>query len=126
MLNHIDITGRCVAKPDLRMTQNQKHVTTFTIACERDFSPTGEQKQTDFIDIVAYNGTAEFASKWFDKGSMMSVSGRLQIRTWEDREGNKRKSAEILASNIYFAGSKPAAMQKETFTEVKEEGELPF
>ena len=107
MLNHIVLMGRLTRDPELRYTQSQLPVASFSLACERDFGGRdGSEKQTDFIDIVAWRSTAEFVSKYFTKGSMAVVSGRLQIRDWTDREGNKRRSAEVVADNVYFGESK--------------------
>lgn len=107
MLNHIVIMGRLTRDPELRYTQSQTPVASFTVAVDRDFgSRDGGEKQTDFIDCVAWRQTAEFVSKYFQKGSMAVVSGRLQIRDWTDREGNKRRSAEINVDNVYFGESR--------------------
>lgn len=107
MLNNIVIMGRLTRDPELRYTQSQVPVASFTIACDRDFSGRdGGDRQTDFIDCVAWRQTGEFVSKYFSKGSMAVVSGRLQIRDWTDREGNRRRSAEIVANNVYFGESK--------------------
>ena len=107
MLNHIVLMGRLTRDPELRYTQSQIPVASFSLAVERDFgNRDGGDRQTDFIDIVAWRSTAEFVSKYFTKGSMAVVSGRLQIRDWTDREGNKRRSAEIVADNVYFGESK--------------------
>ena len=107
MLNHIVLMGRLTRDPELRYTQSQMPVASFSIACERDFGGRdGAERQTDFIDIVAWRSTAEFVSKYFTKGSMAVVSGRLQIRDWTDREGNKRRSAEVVADNVYFGESR--------------------
>lgn len=105
MLNHIVVMGRLTRDPELRKTASGVSVTSFTVAVDRDFSQDG-QKETDFIDVVAWRGTAEFVAKYFTKGRMAVISGRLQIRNWEDKEGNKRRTAEILAENIYFGDSK--------------------
>lgn len=105
-LNHIVIMGRMTRDPELRRTNSGKPVAGFTVAVDRDYAPEGQEKETDFIDCVAWNGTAEFVEKYFKKGSMIVVSGRLQLRNWTDKDGNKRKSAEILASNVYFGESK--------------------
>ena len=107
MLNHIVIMGRLTRDPELRYTQTNTPVASFTLAVDRDFADktTGE-RQTDFIDCVAWRSTGEFVSKYFQKGSMAAVSGRLQIRDWTDREGNKRRSAEIVVDNVYFGDSK--------------------
>ena len=107
MLNHIVVMGRLTRDPELRYTQAQVPVASFTVAVDRDFSGRdGGDKQTDFIDCVAWRQTGEFVSKYFTKGSMAVVSGRLQIRDWTDRDGNKRRSAEIVADNVYFGESK--------------------
>ena len=107
MLNHIVLMGRLTRDPELRRTGSGVAVATFSLAVDRDFgnSATGE-KETDFIDIVAWRNTAEFVSKYFTKGRMAVVSGRLQIRNWTDKEGNKRRSAEVVADNVYFGDSK--------------------
>lgn len=107
MLNHIVIMGRLTRDVELRYTQSQTPVASFTLAVDRDFgSRDGGERQTDFIDCVAWRQTAEFVSKYFSKGSMAVVSGRLQIRDWTDREGGKRRSAEVVAENIYFGESR--------------------
>lgn len=106
MLNNIVIMGRLTADPILRRTQNGVAVASFTLACERDFAPQGADKETDFIDVCAWRYTAEFVEKYFSKGQMAVVTGRLQIRNWQDKEGNKRRSAEILADHVYFGEAK--------------------
>ncbi|MBQ4426801.1 MAG: single-stranded DNA-binding protein [Oscillospiraceae bacterium] len=107
MLNHIVIMGRLTRDPELRRTQSGTAVASFTLAVDRDFqSRDGGEKQTDFIDCVAWRQTGEFVSKYFQKGSMAVVSGRLQLRDWQDRDGNKRRSAEVVADNVYFGESK--------------------
>ena len=107
MLNHIVIMGRLTRDPELRRTASGVAVASFTVAVDRDFgkSENGE-KETDFIDCVAWRQTGEFVSKYFTKGRMAVVSGRLQIRNWTDKEGNKRRTAEIVADNVYFGDSK--------------------
>lgn len=107
MLNHIVIMGRLVRDPELRRTGNGTAVTSFTVAVDRDFgkSENGE-KETDFIECVAWRQTGEFVSKYFTKGRMAVVSGRLQIRSWTDKDGNKRRTAEVLVDNVYFGDSK--------------------
>ena len=107
MLNHITIMGRLVRDPELRRTGSGIAVTSFTVAVDRDFGGRdGGEKETDFIDCVAWRQTGEFVSKYFTKGSMIVVSGRLQIRNWNDKDGNKRRSAEVVADNVYFGESK--------------------
>ena len=107
MLNHIVIMGRLTRDPELRRTGSGVAVTSFTVAVDRDFGnrESGE-RETDFIDCVAWRQTGEFVSKYFAKGRMAVVSGRLQIRNWTDKEGNKRRSAEVVADNVYFGDSK--------------------
>jgi len=107
MLNHITVMGRFTRDPELRYTQSSTAVASFALAVDRDFADKEtKEKQTDFIDVVAWRQTGEFVSKYFQKGSMAVVSGRLQIRDWQDKEGNKRKTAEIVADNVYFGESK--------------------
>lgn len=106
MLNHIVIMGRMTRDPELRRTGSGVAVAGFTVAVDRDRAADGQEKETDFIDCVAWRGTGEFVSKYFAKGSMIVVSGRLQIRSWTDKEGNKRRSAEVVADNVYFGESK--------------------
>ena len=107
MLNHIVLMGRLTRDPELRRTGSGLAVVSFSLAVDRDFGnrETGD-RETDFIDIVAWRNTAEFVSKYFTKGRMAVVSGRLQIRNWTDKEGNKRRSAEVVADNVYFGDSK--------------------
>lgn len=106
MLNRIEIMGRLTRDPEQRRTGNGTAVTSFTLAVDRDFSSQGQEKETDFIDCVAWRSTAEFVSKYFTKGRMAVVTGRLQIRSWTDKEGNKRRSAEVVADGVYFGDSK--------------------
>lgn len=106
MLNHIVLMGRLTRDPELRKTASGVSCASFNIAVDRDFKTEGGEKETDFIDVVAWRNTAEFVSKHFTKGRMAVVSGRLQIRTWTDKEGNKRRSAEVVADNVYFGDSK--------------------
>ena len=149
MLNHIVIMGRMTRDPELRRTQSGTAVTSFTLAVDRDFKGQNGEKETDFIDCVAWRNTAEFAAKYFTKGRMAVVEGRLQMRDWNDKDGNKRKSAEVVADNVYFGDSKrddapannapsyggtavgngtPQPVDAHTdFAEIGEEdGELPF
>ena len=107
MLNHIVIMGRLTRDPELRRTGSGIAVASFTVAVDRDFSGRdGGEKETDFIDCVAWRQTGEFVSKYFTKGRMAVVSGRLQIRSWTDKDGNKRRTAEVVADNVYFGDSK--------------------
>lgn len=144
MLNHIVLMGRLTRDPELRYTQSQTPVASFTLAVDRDYSGRdGAEKQTDFIDCVAWRSTAEFASKYFSKGRMVVATGRLQLRDWTDRDGNKRRSAEVVVDSMYFGDSKkdgggsqaPAADYSSQgygstgagFSELEDtDGELPF
>lgn len=144
MLNHITLMGRLTRDPELRYTQSGTAVASFSLAVERDFgSRDGGERQTDFIDCVAWRQTGEFVSKYFSKGSMAAVNGRLQIRDWTDRDGNKRRSAEVVVDNVYFCESKKsrdsvgtsaapagyhqAAASGSAFAELDDgDGELPF
>ena len=107
MLNHIVIMGRLTRDPELRRTGSGIAVASFSLAVDRDFAPKdGGERECDFIDCVAWRQTGEFVSKYFSKGRMAVVSGRLQIRSWTDKEGNKRRTAEVVADNVYFGDSK--------------------
>lgn len=108
MLNIIVVMGRLTRDPELRRTQNGTAVTSFTLACDRDFKSADGTKETDFIDVVAWKSTAEMAAKYFIKGRMAAVKGRLQFRDWQDRDGNNRRSAEVIAESVFFADSKPS------------------
>ena len=130
-LNRIVIMGRLSANPELRHTQSGKEVVSVTIACDRDFKKNGE-KETDWIDVVAWGNTALFLAKYFTKGRMAVVEGRLQTRTYEDKDGNKRKVCEIVADNVYFGDSKKDADPLDQFTkenkfvEVEDNDDFPF
>lgn len=131
MLNKCFLLGRMTKDPEIRRTNGGTAVTSFTLAVDRDFKTNGE-KETDFIEVVAWRNTAEFVSKYFSKGRMAIVEGRLQIREWTDKSGNKRRTAEVVADNVYFGDSKkenkeaPEDKQAD-FAEISEEdGELPF
>lgn len=137
MLNHIVLMGRLVADPELRTTGSGTPVTSVRLAVDRDYAPKdGGERETDFIDIVAWRGTAEFLCKYFAKGRMAVVSGRLQMRNWTDKDGNKRTSAEVVADNIYFGDSKrdgastpaafPASGPAQDYEELDDEEALPF
>lgn len=135
MLNRIVVMGRLVRDPELRHTQAGKAVTSFTLAVDRDFKGQNGEREVDFIDIVAWGNTAEFVCNYFSKGRMAVAEGRLQLRDWTDKNGNKRKNAEIQVSNIYFADSKKDEytapqypQQSNEFQEIEDEepGNLPF
>lgn len=130
MLNHIVTMGRLVRDPELRRTQSGLPVCSFSIACERDFKDPDGNKPVDYLDIVAWRQTAEFVSKYLTKGRMAVVDGRLQLRDWVDRDGNKHRSAEIVANSVNFGDSKPQHQDREApgyGTEAPSmEGDLPF
>lgn len=134
MLNKIVLMGRLTRDPELRHTQSGTAVASFSLAVDRDFKGQDGEKETDFIDVVAWRNTGEFVSKYFSKGRMAVVSGRLQIRDWTDKDGNKRRSAEVIAENVYFGDSKNKDSSSnasggggQDFAEVGEDdGELPF
>lgn len=107
MLNKIVLMGRLTRDPELRRTQSGVAVTSFSLAVDRDFKTQGGEKETDFIDVVAWRQSAEFVAKYFAKGRMAVVEGRLQIRAWQDKDGNNRRTAEVVADNVYFGDSKP-------------------
>lgn len=111
MLNKIIIMGRLTADVELRRTNTGTAVASFTLACDRDFG----EKETDFIEVVSWKNTAEFVSKYFGKGRMAVVSGRLQIRKWTDKDGNKRSTAEVVADNVYFGDSKKDEQENRPF-----------
>lgn len=106
MLNHIVLQARLVRDPELRRLPSGKSVASVSVACDRDFTKEGGEKETDFIDIVAFGKTGDHLATYFTKGKMIIVSGRLQIRTWTDKEGNKRRNAEVLVDSVYFGDSK--------------------
>jgi single-strand DNA-binding protein len=146
MINNVVLMGRLVATPELRSTGTGISVTSFTIAVERSFAKAGEQRQADFIDCVAWRQTADFISRYFQKGSMIAVTGNIQTRNYEDKNGNKRKAVEVVVENASFCGSKaetgsvsgysapaPAAPapsfatgSESDFEEIIEDDDLPF
>ena len=131
MLNKCFLLGRMTKDPEIRRTNGGTAVTSFTLAVDRDFKTNGE-KDTDFIEVVAWRNTAEFVSKYFSKGRMAIVEGRLQIRDWTDKNGNKRRTAEVVADNVYFGDSKKENKQEPEYKQAdlaeisEEDGELPF
>ena len=106
MLNKVILMGRLTADPELRRTQSERSVTSFSLAVNRSFVKKGEKPEVDFIECVAWSSTAEFICKWFGKGRQMAVTGRLQVRNWEDKQGNKRRTAEVVVDEAFFADSK--------------------
>ena len=131
MLNNVIIMGRLTRDPELRRTQGGTAVTSFTMAVDRDFKSQSGEKETDFIDVVAWRNTGEFAAKYLAKGRMAAVEGRIQVRDWQDKDGNRRKSVEVVADNVYFADSKRDSKPKESrddqaFDEIEDDGDWPF
>lgn len=111
MLNRIILMGRLTHEPELRHTNSNIPVCSFSIACDRDFKNDKGEKETDFVDVVAWRSTGEFVSKYFTKGRMVVIEGRLQMREYTDKEGNKRRTTEVVADNVYFGDSKPSGGQ---------------
>lgn len=144
MLNRVTLHGRLGKDVELRRTSNGTAVASWSIAVDRDYKADGAERETDWFDITAWRGTAEFAERNFHRGDQMIVSGRLQVRSWTDRDGNKRKSVEVLADGIWFcggkntdggngsaakaaAGTKPVNVQAQAFDELEDDdGDLPF
>lgn len=137
MLNRCIIMGRLTRSPELRRTQSGKAVTSVTLAVDRDFKGQNGEKETDFIDIVAWGNTAEFLCNYFSKGRMAVAEGRLQIRDWTDKDGNKRRNAEIIVSNVYFGDRRETTKQEQNLNQLAEavagfaeidpaDGQLPF
>ena len=106
MLNRCTITGRLTRDPEIKYTQAQVPVVSFSVAVDRDFARQGEQRETDFLNVVAWRSTAEFVAKWFQKGSLVTIDGKLQTRRWEDKHQQKRTEVEIVAESVYFGSSK--------------------
>lgn len=136
-LNKVMLCGRLVADPELKTTPSNISVTSFRLAVDRGFAKQGEEKQTDFIDVVCWRQTAEFVSKYFKKGSAAYVGGSIQTRTWKDKEGNNRKTVEVVADEVKFAESKRDSgksdsdtsfsnVPSEDFHEIGDDDELPF
>lgn len=133
MLNKVIIMGRLTRAPELRRTQGGTAVTSFTLAVDRDFKSQSGEKETDFIDVVAWRNTGEFAAKYLAKGRMAAVEGRIQVRDWQDKDGNRRKTVEVVADNVYFADSNRDSKPQDTpatnepdFDEIEDDGDLPF
>lgn len=122
MLNRIVLMGRLTKDPEKRMTQTGTAVTSFTLACDRDVKDKDGKRQADFIDCVAWRNTADFVADYFSKGRMAVVSGRLQIRDWTDKDNNKRRSAEVVADNVYFGDSKREDPQEAAYARAEREG----
>ena len=129
MLNHIVIMGRMTRDPELRHTNAGKSVASFTLAVDRDFKAKDGSKETDFIDCVVWGNTADFVASYFSKGRMAVVEGRLQLRDWTDKDGNKRRNAEVIANSVYFGDSQKSESKPSTtqFAEVDDlDDDFPF
>lgn len=130
MLNHIVLMGRLCADPELRRTNSGTPVTSFTLAVDRDFKSQSGEKEADFVPVIAWRNTAEFVSKYFTKGRMAVVDGRLQMRNWTDKDGHKRTTAEVVAENVYFGDTKredSRSQEEPEYAEIQEEdGDMPF
>lgn len=143
MLNVVAIAGRLTRDPELRTTNSGTSVVSFSIAVDRNYTAQGAEREADFLDVVAWKGTADFICKYFGKGSAIIVEGRLQTRNWEDKSGNKRKSTEIVAENVYFGDSKKKSEDNANedsynysidasgdlqsgFSQIDDDSELPF
>lgn len=140
MLNNVVLMGRLVNTPELKATQNGTSLTSFTVAVERSYAKQGEQRQADFIDCVSWRQTAEFITKYFQKGSMIALEGNIQTRNYEDNNGNKRKAVEVVVDNVSFCGSKSetapaiivegkanvADVSADDFDEIGADDDLPF
>ena len=134
MLNQVSIQGRLTADPELRHTPNGNAVTSFTLACARAYVKKGEEREADFIDVVAWRNTAEFVAKYFTKGTLILVEGRLQTRAYKDRDGNNRKATEIIATHVYFSEAQKrehdefdqTPRYEESFSQLDDNEDLPF
>ena len=126
MLNSTCIQGRLTARPELKTTTSGVNVTTFTIACERSYVKAGEERQVDFINIVAWRQTAEFITRFFDKGQQIIVNGSLQTRNYEDKQGNKRTAFEVVANEVYFCDKKSDSKPESKPVLDEEPDEFPF
>lgn len=130
MLNNVTLMGRLVADPELKTTPSGVSVTAFSIAVERNYAPQNAERETDFIDIVAWRNTAEFICKYFSKGSLIAIQGSIQTRTYEDKNGNKRKAVEVLANSVYFCGGKKTEAEGQAKPSIDiggpDEDDLPF
>ena len=132
MLNNINLLGRLTADPELRKTQSGVSVANFTLAVDRDFADNAGNRETDFVSCVAWRGTADFVCKYFSKGQLAAVNGRLQSRKWTDKDDNSRTAWEVIANSVYFGGNKKSNEQSDTYAPPEfdnvdeDDGELPF
>lgn len=132
MLNRAILMGRITKSPELKTTQNGVSVIQISIAVDRDYTPKGQEKQTDFIDVVAWRGTAEFIAKHFEKGQLIALTGSIQTRSYTDNQGNKRSVTEVIADQVYFCGGKndnkkeKPSFDENDFEEISTDSDLPF
>jgi single-strand DNA-binding protein len=130
MLNNVVLMGRITADPELRHTPSDVAVTTFTLAVDRSYVKTGSERQADFIDVVAWRSTADFVCKYFKKGQLIAVQGSIQTRSYQDKDGNRRKAFEVVADNVHFAESKrestPKIPSDNDFKETEDDWDIPF
>ena len=127
MLNEVILMGRLTRDPDVRMTQNGTTAANFSLACERDYAPQGQDRETDFFDVVSFRNTADFVGRYFAKGQLVAVKGRLQQRDWTDKQGNKRRTTEILADRCYFAEKRQDRdVSRGGFQQMSDSTPLPF
>lgn len=128
MLNEVTLMGRLTRDPEIRMTQSGTTAARFALACERDYAPQGQDKVTDFFDIATFGKTADFVGQYFAKGQLVAIRGRLQQRDWTDKQGNKRRTTEIIAERCYFAEKRqtPAAVQPADFSQLPSTTPVPF
>lgn len=128
MLNEVILMGRLTRDPEIRMTQSGTTAASFALACERDYAPQGQDKVTDFFDIATFGKTADFVGQYFSKGQLVATRGRLQQRDWTDKQGNKRRTTEVIAERCYFAEKRqtPAAVQPADFSQLPITTPVPF
>lgn len=132
MLNRAILMGRITKSPELKTTPNGVPVIQISIAVDRDYTPKGQEKQTDFINVVAWRGTAEFISKHFEKGQLIALAGSIQTRSYTDNQGNKRSVTEVIADQVYFCGGKndnkkeKPSFDENDFEEISTDSDLPF
>ena len=132
MLNRAILMGRITKSPELKTTQNGIPVIQISIAVDRDYTPKGQEKQTDFINVVAWRGTAEFIAKHFEKGQLIALTGSIQTRSYTDNQGNKRSVTEVIADQVYFCGGKndnkkeKPSFDENDFEEISTDSDLPF
>ena len=126
MLNNAVVMGRLTKDPELKQTANNVPMATFRLACERDYKGKDGKRETDFIDVIAWRQTAEFVARFFTKGRLVTIDGKLQSRNWEDKDGNKRTNLEVVADNVYFSDNKIDKRPPEFVPIDADDSELPF